>query len=75
MPPAHLPRLFNASQNIGRICLITGAASQKGIGRATAKLFGAHGGRVVCTDLAKMEGEGLKLVEEIKKDGGEASWC
>jgi NAD(P)-dependent dehydrogenase (short-subunit alcohol dehydrogenase family) len=33
------------------VCIITGAASQRGIGRATARLFSQHGGRVVIVDL------------------------
>ena len=34
-----------------KICIITGAASQRGIGRATANAFAQHGGRVVILDL------------------------
>ncbi|WP_201864847.1 SDR family NAD(P)-dependent oxidoreductase [Microvirga soli] len=34
-----------------KVCIITGAASQRGIGRATARLFSQHGGRVVIVDL------------------------
>ncbi len=34
-----------------KTCIITGAASQRGIGRATARLFSQHGGRVVIVDL------------------------
>jgi NAD(P)-dependent dehydrogenase (short-subunit alcohol dehydrogenase family) len=34
-----------------KVCLITGAASLRGIGRATARLFAAQGGRVVILDL------------------------
>ena len=36
-----------------KICIITGAASPRGIGRATARLFAAQGARVVILDLAK----------------------
>ena len=34
-----------------KICIITGAASQRGIGRATARLFVQHGARAVILDL------------------------
>jgi NAD(P)-dependent dehydrogenase (short-subunit alcohol dehydrogenase family) len=34
-----------------KICIVTGAASQRGIGRATARLFALHGGRVIILDL------------------------
>jgi NAD(P)-dependent dehydrogenase (short-subunit alcohol dehydrogenase family) len=35
----------------GKICVITGAASLRGIGRATARVFAEHGGRIVVLDL------------------------
>ncbi|CAO3403587.1 SDR family oxidoreductase [Azospirillum sp. 11R-A] len=34
-----------------KVCVITGAASRRGIGRATAKLFALHGGRAIILDL------------------------
>src|SRR5262252_2642384 len=34
-----------------KVCIITGAASARGIGRATARLFAGHGGRAVILDL------------------------
>src|SRR3954469_25726288 len=34
-----------------KICVITGAASQRGIGRATARVFVQHGARAVIVDL------------------------
>ena len=34
-----------------KVCVISGAASQRGIGRATAKLFALHGGRAIILDL------------------------
>jgi NAD(P)-dependent dehydrogenase (short-subunit alcohol dehydrogenase family) len=35
----------------GKICVITGAGSARGLGRATAMLFAAHGARVVVLDI------------------------
>jgi NAD(P)-dependent dehydrogenase (short-subunit alcohol dehydrogenase family) len=35
----------------GLVCVITGAGTVRGIGRATAQLFAAHGARVVVADL------------------------
>ncbi|MCM8736974.1 NAD(P)-dependent dehydrogenase, short-chain alcohol dehydrogenase family [Azospirillum oryzae] len=34
-----------------KVCVITGAASRRGIGRATARLFALHGGRAIILDL------------------------
>ena len=34
-----------------KICVITGAASRRGIGRAIATLFAEHGGRSIILDL------------------------
>ena len=35
-----------------KICIVTGAASLRGIGRATARLFALHGGRAILLDLS-----------------------
>jgi NAD(P)-dependent dehydrogenase (short-subunit alcohol dehydrogenase family) len=34
-----------------KVCIVTGAASPRGIGRATARLFAVHGGRAIILDL------------------------
>ena len=35
----------------GKICVVTGAASERGLGMATARLFAAHGAKVAVLDL------------------------
>ncbi len=40
-----------------KVCIITGAASLRGIGRATARLFAQHGGKVVILDLDQGQAE------------------
>src|SRR5688572_14742674 len=52
----------------GKIALVTGGAS--GIGEATALLYGAHGARVVVSDIH--DEAGAKVVNQIIKNGGEA---
>ncbi|MFA5574334.1 MAG: SDR family NAD(P)-dependent oxidoreductase [Brumimicrobium sp.] len=51
-----------------KVAIITGAAS--GIGRETALLFVKEGAKVTVSDIN--EEAGNKVVEEIKKMGGEA---
>jgi 3-oxoacyl-[acyl-carrier protein] reductase len=52
----------------GKVAIITGAG--RGIGRACAGLFAAHGARVVLSDIdAEPVG---RTVEEVKADGGDA---
>lgn len=53
----------------GKVAIITGAGS--GIGRASAKLFAKEGAKVVAADIK--EEAVNKVVEEIIKDGGEAT--
>ena len=47
-----------------KVCVITGAASARGIGKATVKLFAAHGARIVILDLD------AGLAEEAARDIG-----
>lgn len=53
-----------------KVAVITGAAS--GFGKLSAILFAKEGAKVVCAD--RTEEEGLKVVEEIKAAGGEATF-
>jgi NAD(P)-dependent dehydrogenase (short-subunit alcohol dehydrogenase family) len=41
----------------GQIAIITGAASPRGLGKATAQLFADHGARVVILDLDAAQAE------------------
>lgn len=52
----------------GKVAVITGANS--GIGRATARLFGREGAKVVCCDI--QETITPRIDEVIKKEGGQA---
>lgn len=58
------------SSNRKRIVLVTGAGI--GIGRGTAKAFGALGDHVVVTDI--LETEGQSVVTEITSSGGSAEF-
>ncbi|MBE3553107.1 MAG: 3-oxoacyl-[acyl-carrier-protein] reductase [Kyrpidia tusciae] len=51
-----------------KVAVITGAAN--GIGRATARLFAAHGAKVVLADVGDAEGSALE--SELKEGGNEA---
>ena len=41
----------------GKVAIVTGAASPRGLGRATARLFAEHGAIVVITDLDGSDAE------------------
>ena len=51
-----------------KVAIITGAGS--GIGKATAALFVREGAKVVVSDISEQNGQ--SVVDEIKKNGGEA---
>ncbi len=57
----------------GKVAIITGAASDPGLGRSTALRFAREGAKLVITDIAE---EGLKDCEEqVRRAGGEVvSW-
>jgi len=52
----------------GRTCIVTGAA--RGIGRAIAQAFAAHGASVVIVDRSQAAGE--EVAQEIRRRGSEA---
>jgi 3(or 17)beta-hydroxysteroid dehydrogenase len=60
----------NVERLEGKVAIVTGASS--GIGAATARLFAKEGAKVIVADL-KVE-EGRELAEDIKRDGGEATF-
>ncbi|KAI9003038.1 dehydrogenase with different specificity [Hyaloraphidium curvatum] len=66
--------MLNPSTGLGRVVLITGAGSKRGFGRTSAVLLARHGARVVVTDLPSQAATGREVVEEIRRDGGEAEW-
>lgn len=56
----------------GRVALITG--SSRGIGAATARIFGEYGMKVVVNSRNTSQEQGERVAEEIVKAGGEAIW-
>lgn len=53
-----------------KVCIITGAASLRGIGYATAELFAEHGARTVVADLAMNEQVAAEIRASIDKKVG-----
>ena len=58
---------------VGRVCVITGAASLRSIGYATAELFAEHGAKVVVVDVVTTRRADLHadLLAALGADGGE----
>jgi Dehydrogenases with different specificities (related to short-chain alcohol dehydrogenases) len=54
-----------------KVAIVTGAAM--GMGKATAELFAEEGAKVIVADFNAEEG--LKVAEQIKANGGEATFC
>lgn len=52
----------------GKVVIVTGAS--RGIGEAIAKLYGAHGMKVICANRDPVKGQ--QVADEIVADGGEA---
>lgn len=72
-PPAEqvqpAPRLGFGSVE-GKVVVVTGAS--RGIGEAIARVFAAHGMKVVCANRTRAKGQ--ELVASIKAAGGEAAY-
>ncbi|MGH9448962.1 MAG: SDR family NAD(P)-dependent oxidoreductase [Terriglobia bacterium] len=57
----------------GKIAIVTGAASDVGIGRAIAMLFAKEGAKLALADID--EAGGKQAVESIRKQRGQAIFC
>ncbi|KXS15768.1 NAD(P)-binding protein [Gonapodya prolifera JEL478] len=66
-------RMINKSTGKGRICLVTGSASQ-GMGREDIKLMAQEGAVVAVSDIPSRENEGRELVKELEDTGTKAIW-
>jgi NAD(P)-dependent dehydrogenase (short-subunit alcohol dehydrogenase family) len=58
----------------GKVAVVTGSGSRKGIGRAEALLLGYEGARVVVNDIGTDDrfGSAAAVVDEVRAGGGEA---
>lgn len=66
----HLP--IEREKLEGKVALITG--SSRGIGAATARLFGKYGMKVVVNSTERSKEQGKQVEEDVIKAGGEAVW-
>jgi len=54
----------------GKIAVVTGAASENGIGKAIAQLFAEHGARIVITDLSAQAAAATAAQLPVQRGGG-----
>jgi NAD(P)-dependent dehydrogenase (short-subunit alcohol dehydrogenase family) len=64
---------YNLLQLEGKVCVITGAASLRSIGYATAELFAAHGAKLVLLDLVMNDQIAQNISDQIAKEIGHTS--
>lgn len=70
MSQKHMSKDFN-----GKVVIVTGASSPKGIGAETARKFAEEGAKaVVITSRQQSEHNALQIVSQIKKIGAQAIW-
>jgi NAD(P)-dependent dehydrogenase (short-subunit alcohol dehydrogenase family) len=62
--------MYNLLQLENKVCVITGAASIKSIGYATAELFAAHGAKIVILDLVMNDQIANELCNKIDSEIG-----
>jgi NAD(P)-dependent dehydrogenase (short-subunit alcohol dehydrogenase family) len=55
----------------GKVCIIAGAGTPRGIGQATARLFGEHGAKLVLAGLAIEPGTAEALYSTLREQGVE----
>lgn len=59
----------------GKVVIITGASSPKGIGASTARLFAQEGAKaIIITSRQQSENQAKEVVSQLKKLGSQALW-
>jgi NAD(P)-dependent dehydrogenase (short-subunit alcohol dehydrogenase family) len=53
----------------GKVCIVAGAAREKGIGNATARLFAEHGAKIVIADRSSNPETATRLIAELEAAG------